>query len=278
MREIFQEERMRYLILLSLFFITYAAYPARSQDEDYFYQLALERIEEARLNGAKDIYLPPELTVLPPEIGTVTSLEVLNLNYGQLESLPPEIGNLVNLKAIFLFQNNLHSLPPEIGNLSQLRVLNAHYNRIESLPPEIGNLQNLEVLNLNANLLSELPPEIGQLSNLCMLWIADNQIQRLPVEMGNLSGLLTPDKCPAVTEFHLSQDYGLNIDNLPLVYPPNEVLLQGDIAVLSYLRNETWWHLQRLIAGGAGSVGLLVAIVLGFRWNNRRGKAKAKRG
>jgi Leucine-rich repeat (LRR) protein len=270
---------MRGFLILCFFLFALRIYAQDTNtNEDYFYQLALERIEEARLNGAKDIYLPPELTVLPPEIGTVVTLETLNLNYGQLESLPPEIGNLLNLKVLLLFQNDLRSLPPEIGNLTQLRVLNAHYNRIESLPPEIGNLQNLEVLNLNANLLTELPPEIGQLSNLCMLWIADNQIQRLPVEMGNLSGLLTPDDCPAVTEFHLSQDYGLNIDNLPLIYPPNEILAQGDNAVILYLQNETGWYLKRWLAGGASGLGLVAAVVLGWRWKNRRGKEKEKRG
>jgi hypothetical protein len=50
-------------------------------------------------------------------------------------------------------------------------------------------------------------------------------------------------------------------------------------AILDYLRNEAWWHLQRLIAGAASSVGLVAALVLGLRWKNRRGrKEKEKRG
>jgi hypothetical protein len=45
---------------------------------------------------------------------------------------------------------------------------------------------------------------------------------------------------------------------------------------LDYLENEAWWHLQRLIVGGASSFGLVPAIVLGIRWR-QQGKQKKKR-
>ena len=32
--------------------------------------------------------------------------------------------------------------------------------------------------------------------------------------------------------------------NNPLISPPPEVIAQGKEAILDYLRNEAWWHLQ----------------------------------
>ena len=69
----------------------------------------------------------------------------------------------------------------------------------------------------------------------------------------------------------------LSVAGNPLLFPPEEVTVEGTLAILDYLRNEAWWHLQRLIAGGAGFVGIVVAIVLGLRWRNRRGYEKKKR-
>jgi hypothetical protein len=48
--------------------------------------------------------------------------------------------------------------------------------------------------------------------------------------------------------------------------------------VLAYLRNQAWYHVQRLIIGAAAGVGLLAAFVLGLRYRRTRGKSKAKRG
>jgi hypothetical protein len=48
--------------------------------------------------------------------------------------------------------------------------------------------------------------------------------------------------------------------------------------VLNYLRNQAWYHTQRLIIGAAGGVGLFVLLVLGFRWKQHNGrKLKQKR-
>ena len=60
--------------------------------------------------------LSNELTLLPPEIGNLTNLQKLELEYNQLTSLPPEIGNLTNLQQLSVSDNQLTSLPSEIGN------------------------------------------------------------------------------------------------------------------------------------------------------------------
>jgi internalin A len=275
---------MRYLLLILIFCLFLV--PAVAQDEAQSpYEIALERIEEARTRGARYLdladlgltELPQEigslehleeldlannlLTALPPEIGNLVNLGVLYLESNQLSSLPPEIGNLSNLRVLFLSKNLLTALPPEIGNLVNLTDLNLENNELSSLPPEIGNLENLIQLRLSSNELQTLPPEIGKLSNLCELRMVNNPIQSLPSELGTLEGLAEWD-----CQLMLGNSFG--------TIPP-EVASEGTAAILEYLRNEAWWHLQRLIAGGAGFVGLVAAILLGIRWRSRTyGKKK----
>jgi Leucine-rich repeat (LRR) protein len=59
---------------------------------------------------------------LPPEIGLLTTLEILDLQENQLRALPPEIGRLTELHSLDLRENQLTTLPPEMGKLHGLRV------------------------------------------------------------------------------------------------------------------------------------------------------------
>jgi hypothetical protein len=242
-RQIFREKSMRrfaFLFILLLFVL-----PSFAQEEEQTpYEIALQRIEEARVSGA-------------------TRLE---LQYLGLIELPPEIGNLVNLHVLYLNNNQLTKLPSEIGNLENLTVFYLEYNQLTKLPSEIGNLENLGALYLDHNHLQTLPDEIGHLQNLCIITFQHNEIRYLPTSLGPLENLRSGYGC------------GIGFSKNPLISPPPEVVAQGTPAVLEYLRNEAWWHMQRLIAGGASSIGLVTAIILGFRWKNRRGKAKEKRG
>jgi len=130
------------------------------------------------------------ITSLPPEIGNLSNLTILQLSWNDyLTSLPPEIGKLSNLTELNLYKNNLTSLPPEIEKLTNLTYLNLTDNRFTSLPPEIGKLSNLTELNLYKNYLTSLPPEIDKLTNLTYLNLEDNNLTSLPPEIGNLSNL-----------------------------------------------------------------------------------------
>ena len=271
---------MRRLALL--FILLIFVLPAFAQEEEQTgYEIALRELErtipgdiDLDLSGLGLTELPPELwekvdlhylyladnqlSSLPPEIARLSHLQVLNLRHNQLVSLPAEIGSLSLLTSLHLTNNQLRALPPEIGNLSSLDLLFLENNQLSSLPPEIGNLKNLSHLSLDSNQLSYLPPEIGNLSNLCWIGFRDNPIQHLPIEFADLEGLLR-------------EGCGFGADESLI---PTEVA-DAPVAIrFEYLRNEAWWHLQRLIAGGASSIGLLATIVLGFRWKNRRGKKK----
>jgi len=49
------------------------------------------------------------LTSLPPEIGCLTNLRVLNCGNNELTSLPSEIGHLINLRVLECWGNQLDS-------------------------------------------------------------------------------------------------------------------------------------------------------------------------
>jgi internalin A len=278
------------------------SFPLYAQDDTLTpYQIALQKIETARETNASELYLG-QLTELPPEIGQLTNLRILIVSSNLLTTLPPEIGQLENLQWLELDSNHITSLPAEIGQLknlillsidfnllttvpaeigllSNLQFLNLANNQLESLPAEIGQLHKLRNLYLYNNQLTTLPPEIGLLSRLCSLHLDTNHLSHLPATIGNLTSLQDEECFFEFTDNKWGQEPGLELNENPFISPPPEVVEQGTAAVLDYLRNQAWYHTQRLIVGAAGGVGLFVLLMLGFRWKQRGGrKIKAKRG
>ena len=68
-------------------------------------------------------------------------------------TIPPELGNLAFLEVLNLPVNNLREeIPPELGNLDNLEVMDLINNKLQGeIPPELGNLDNLETLKLSGN-------------------------------------------------------------------------------------------------------------------------------
>ncbi|UCG27158.1 MAG: leucine-rich repeat domain-containing protein, partial [Bacteroidales bacterium] len=133
---------------------------------------------------------------IPPEIGDLDSLHVLNLPDNQLTgTIPVEMGNLTRLQHLDLNMNQLTgSIPVGICSLSDLVHIGLHYNQLTgSIPVEMGNLTNLEWLELESNQLTgSIPPEIGNLVNLTFLNLKVNTLSgTIPVEIGNLTQLNT---------------------------------------------------------------------------------------
>lgn len=134
-----------------------------------------------------------DLTVLPTEIGNLTSLTVLSLGKNHLTALPHEIGKLTSLTELSLSGNRLTALPGEIGKLTSLTRLGLYNNALTALPREIGNLISLTELYLGVNRLTALPSEIGNLLNLLELTLSDNELTTIPKEIGNLAQLTILD-------------------------------------------------------------------------------------
>lgn len=133
---------------------------------------------ENRLTGA-----------IPSELGGLSSLLELVLEYNDLASIPSEIGDLANLLALSVDYNKLTRIPSELGDLDFLQVLRLSGNELTSIPPEIGDLSNLEALLLEGNAMTRLPSELGDLTNLLYLNVAHNHLTNLPPELGSLDSL-----------------------------------------------------------------------------------------
>ncbi|MYE42379.1 MAG: hypothetical protein F4X27_19455, partial [Chloroflexi bacterium] len=128
---------------------------------------------------------------IPPELGRLSSLEVLNLwGNGFRGKIPSELGNLANLRELYLWSNELSGeIPSELGNLANLATMQLTFNQLSGeIPPELGNLTSLERLDLSENRLSgAIPAELGSLPNLLFLYLADNQFTGcVPASVGNV--------------------------------------------------------------------------------------------
>ena len=98
---------------------------------------------------------------MPPQLGNLANLEVLDLSGNQLSGeIPPQLGNLANLGALYLSNNQLSGeIPPQLGNLANLGALYLSNNQLSGeIPAELGNLANLEVLYLQSNQLTGCVP------------------------------------------------------------------------------------------------------------------------
>ena len=142
---------------------------------------------------------------IPPELGNLSSLEVLLLAQNALSGpIPPELGNLSSLEVLLLAQNDLTSeIPPELGNLDNLRGLTLDSNDLMGpIPPQLGDLTELNVLDLGSNALSgAIPPQLGDLANLRYLYLLANDLSGpVPPTFGGLASL---------TELDLSHNAGL---------------------------------------------------------------------
>ena len=150
-------------------------------EQQQAYNEALKRIEACRITRGTELGLNCiGLSQLPPEIGQLTALTMLDLSGNQLSTLPPQIGQLTALTELRLLSNQLSNLPPEIGQLTALTQMHIGRNKLSSLPPEIGQLTVLTTLDLSGNQLSSLPPEIGQLTALTQLALHDNPTLAIP--------------------------------------------------------------------------------------------------
>jgi len=131
---------------------------------------------------------------IPAEIGEIDSLSDLRLNNNQFTgAIPTVIGNLTKLKTLYLNNNQLSgTIPVGIGNLTGLTYLGLHSNLLTgSIPSEIGSLTSLQTLNLGINQLSgTLPSAIGSLVALQYLYLSNNSFSgSIPAAIGNLSSV-----------------------------------------------------------------------------------------
>lgn len=162
---------LKYSIVIVLFFTITDFSFAQKIPKDTTVELSNTRI----YTEISDIAVQPDsvqyidfskmkLTAIPVEVFTCRNLVYLNLNNNKIDSIPPRIGDLKQLRVLQMAHNKLTHLPAEIGRCDSLRSLILNQNRINDIVPEIGQLSHLAVLDLWGNNVTVLPKEIGRLS------------------------------------------------------------------------------------------------------------------
>jgi len=135
---------------------------------------------------------------LPAAIGDLPCLVELwmynNSNNHLTGPIPPEIGNLRSVQVINLFNNKLTgNIPAEMGNLTELRWLSLHYNQLTGeIPAQLGSLTKLQGLWLGGNHLANpgVPAWIQGLTDLHTLCLEGTSLGGgIPSWMGSLSNL-----------------------------------------------------------------------------------------
>ncbi|CAL0303724.1 unnamed protein product [Lupinus luteus] len=114
---------------------------------------------------------------IPKELGSITSLKSLVLEFNQLSgSLPPELGNLPQIERLLLTSNNFTGeLPATFANLTTLKHFRIGSNQFSgAIPNFIQRWTNLEILVMQGSGLSgPIPSGISLLENLNDLTISD---------------------------------------------------------------------------------------------------------
>ena len=136
---------------------------------------------------------------VPGELGRLSALKFLNLSNNPLSGpIPAELGALSNLEFLWVENHCLTgSIPRELGQLGKLRILGltsgmcGEDTLTGEIPRELGQLASLEFLDLSGNLLTgPIPPSLGSLPNLFNLDLSENQLSgAIPRELGSLSKL-----------------------------------------------------------------------------------------
>ncbi|MCB9152377.1 MAG: leucine-rich repeat domain-containing protein, partial [Caldilineaceae bacterium] len=210
----------------------------------------LALIAQAKAEGWTELDLSGQyLTELPPELGDLRQLEVLNLGrseapyrYNYLTALPDWIAQLSNIHTLDLRNNKLTALPDWLAQLTNLQSLDLRYNNLTALPDWIAQLTNLHTLKLGYANLTSLPEEMAQLTNLHVLDLSYSHLTALPDWMARLSNLcilnLSHANLMALPDWivQLSNLHTINLSNTYLTSLPEEMaqLINLQVLDLSY--------------------------------------------
>eukprot|EP00211_Chloroparvula_japonica_P000121 CAMPEP_0119148352 /NCGR_PEP_ID=MMETSP1310-20130426/41708_1 /TAXON_ID=464262 /ORGANISM="Genus nov. species nov., Strain RCC2339" /LENGTH=1200 /DNA_ID=CAMNT_0007140381 /DNA_START=89 /DNA_END=3691 /DNA_ORIENTATION=+ len=152
--------------------------------------------------SSKFLYLGRISGSIPPSIGELTNLEVLQFRYTDLDpTFPPGMSNLTNMVEFNMYSTmsfpgnpppGMYPFPDFFCLYPHLQVLAMELTSFSStLPSCLGTLSEMYVLKLNANRLSgEMPTEIGNLEKLILLEVSNNSFEgTVPKEWRGLTRL-----------------------------------------------------------------------------------------
>lgn len=128
------------------------------------------------------------------EIEKLSHLKYLSINNASIEQLPPALGKLYKLEIINLSLCRLLSVPADVWHLPALQHLLMAKNRIQEIPDNV-HLPALVSLDISENLLTRLPEAILLSQGLKSIRASLNPFKKLPEKYNYFSGLeLTIDE------------------------------------------------------------------------------------
>ncbi|XP_020595550.1 protein TOO MANY MOUTHS [Phalaenopsis equestris] len=115
---------------------------------------------------------------IPPELGNLTSLRVLDLHGNRLEdSIPSSFSSLISLQLLDLSSNQLSGVVPELNSPS-LSVLDLNHNHLHCrIPSSLSKCESLLKIDLSQNrFIGLIPDSLRSLKNLILLDLSHNSL------------------------------------------------------------------------------------------------------
>lgn len=215
------------------------------------------------------------LSSLPPEISSLSSLQLLNLSSANISgTIPPSYGKLTNLHLLDLSSNSLSgAIPKELGQLSALQFLYLNSNRLTGrIPPQLANLTSLQVLCLQDNLINgSIPSQFGSLISLQQLRVGGNPnlIGEIPSQIGLLTNLTTFGAAATGLSGVIPPSFGnlINLQTLALYDTEISGSIPLELGSCSELRN-LYLHMNKLSGPIPPQLGKLLKLTSLLIWGN----------
>ncbi|GAY39716.1 hypothetical protein CUMW_046600 [Citrus unshiu] len=215
------------------------------------------------------------LSALPPQLSSLSSLQLLNLSSTNISGIiPPSFGQLTHLRLLDLSSNSLSGpIPEELGQLSLLQFLFLNTNRLSgSIPPQLANLTSLQVLCLQDNLLNgSIPSQLGSLVSLQQFRIGGNPYLtgEIPSQLGMLTNLTTFGAAATGLSGVIPPTFGNLINLQTLALYDTEVFgsIPPEIGLCSELRN-LYLHMNKLTGSIPSELGKLQKLTSLLLWGN----------
>lgn len=114
------------------------------------------------------------IAAVPPGIGKLRALRMLDLSRNAIADLPSSVADLQSLAVADLAGNRLRFLPGPLCRCLALKHLDASDNAMEGLPAAAGSLPALEELDLSGNRLGSIPFSLSNAPKLRWLDLRGN--------------------------------------------------------------------------------------------------------
>uniref|UniRef100_A0A0D9WRM8 non-specific serine/threonine protein kinase n=1 Tax=Leersia perrieri TaxID=77586 RepID=A0A0D9WRM8_9ORYZ len=216
------------------------------------------------------------LSTLPPQLATLSSLQLLNLSTCNISGEIPSSfsSSLSSLRVLDLSSNSLYGeIPSEIGQLSSLQYLLLNSNRLTgSIPRAIAGLVNLQVLCVQDNLLNgTIPSSLGTLASLQQFRVGGNPSLSgpIPPSLGALVNLTVFGAAATALSGEIPPEFGnlVSLQTLALYDTGVSGPIPAELGGCGELRN-LYLHMNRLTGPIPPELGKLQKLTSLLLWGN----------